>query len=148
MNEPNVKVLSGYELLEQAETPLNRDIFHETGGRLEYLYADTARFETHITVFVGERIVGIGSVEPSPDLGEPNVLWIKFVSVEEAERGNGIGRMIVEAICEYALKHGKKLHSHSFSDMGLQHLKPMIAELDARYPQCMCTCFTCTNFRS
>ena len=49
--------------------------------RLRYLYYDECKGETHLTLSLNNRIVGIGGLQTNPYI--PEELWVKHVSVEE-----------------------------------------------------------------
>ena len=138
-----IEILSPDELLERVDTePKNADLFEEVeleGGqvkrRLHYLRASEYRHQTHVTLYLDGRIVGISGLMVNP-YNEVE-LWVQHVSVEEGFRGMGLASRLVEAVYAYALEHKKKVTPSSFTQLG-QRLKHVFERLDAQHPEAAC----------
>lgn len=129
--ELRMDTLSGEELLQRALTePENMDLFKlnaEDGEirsvkdfdlgakRLRYLLYDESARETHLTLSLGNRIVGIGGVQTNPHV--PEELWVKHVSVEERHWGKGYARLILESIYAHALRNGQYVNPGRFEEL-------------------------------
>jgi len=135
--------LTREELLDKTDDPSNKDLFNVDGGsdRIRYLHWGDARGEIHFVASINRRVVGIGAVRVNPF--DDSVLWVKFVSVEAALQGNGIGKLISEAIFNYAQSERKRLHVASFSPMGKQRLLPLFHRLAVEHPELFCGCSDC-----
>jgi GNAT superfamily N-acetyltransferase len=135
----SIDVLSPARLLERIKSEkVNRDLLDNkpiNGSdlrRLHYLRADTINEQTHITLSVGSRIVGVAGVRTDPY--EASHLWVEHLSVEEKYQGRGFARNIAESIYDYALRRDQKVVPSAFSEDG-QRLKAIFNRLDKRYPQ-------------
>lgn len=136
---PKLEILSSSQLYERTQTQFaNKNLFDvklvngENVRRLHYLSEVAYHDQTHFTLSLGRRIIGVGGVQVNPY--NPSQLWMQHVSVEPQFQGNGYARQILTGIYEYAAKNNLKVVPSSFSKMG-QRLKHIHNELDARYPQ-------------
>jgi predicted GNAT family acetyltransferase len=100
--------------------------------RLHYLSDINYHDQTHFTLSLGRRIIGIGGVQVNPY--NPSQLRMQHVSVEQQYQGKGFARQILSGIYEYADRNNLKVVPSSFSKMG-QRLKHIHTELDAKYPR-------------
>lgn len=99
--------------------------------RIRYLVFSEAKHETHITAFMGEKIVGMAGLQVNPYNNQE--LWIKFVSVDPDYQGQGIARQLLGKVYEYAHEKHKNLKSSSFTDDG-ERLRHIHSELQKQYP--------------
>ncbi len=134
-----IDVLSPDELFKRVETQkVNRDLFKAKyvdgleSRRLHYLNAREALGQTHVTLSLGNRIVGIGGVRTNPY--EKSSLWVEHVSVEAKHQGKGYASRIIESIYDYALRRDQVVSPSSFSAQG-QKLKPVFSRLNEKFPQ-------------
>lgn len=134
-DEPHtfIDVLGPRALMERIKTEAaNRSLMLEGKGRLHYLNRSMLDEQTHVTLYEGKRIVGIGGLQTNPsDTGQ---IWVHHVSVEKGYQGRGYARNIIESIYDYALKRNQKVVPSSFTVEG-QKLKPVFSRLDTQYPQ-------------
>lgn len=136
---PKVEILSSNQLYERTLTQsANKNLFDvrlvngENVRRLHYLSEVSYHDQTHFTLSLGRRIIGVGGVQVNPY--DPSQLWMQHVSVESKYQGYGYARQILTSIYEYAAQNNLKVVPSSFSKMG-QRLKHIHTELDAKYPQ-------------
>ncbi len=136
---PKLEILSSNQLYERTQTQsANKNLFDvklvngENIRRLHYLSDVSYHDQTHFTLSLGRRIVGVGGVQVNPY--DQSQLWMQHVSVESQYQGLGYARQILTGIYEYAAKNDLKVVPSSFSKMG-QRLKHIHTDLDAKYPQ-------------
>jgi ribosomal protein S18 acetylase RimI-like enzyme len=77
------------------------------------------------------KIIGISELEPKPN--EPNVAWLKFISVDPAYRGQGFASKLAESVFRYAKENGLSLESSSYSPEGFQKLKALLNRYAQEY---------------
>jgi GNAT superfamily N-acetyltransferase len=72
---------------------------------------DDAADSLHVGAFVTGRLVGVATVlhEPRPSSDDAGAWRLRGVAVEEAQRGQGIGRRLVEACIAHVRAHGGTL---------------------------------------
>lgn len=135
----SIDVLGPSDLMKRiASQPSNADLLKEKlvnglpSRRLHYLSPDYVHEQTHITLSLGNRIVGIGGVRTNPS--DASQLWMEHLSVETKHQGKGYARNIIESIYDYALRRNQQVVPSSFTRDG-QRLKPIFNRLDERYPQ-------------
>lgn len=136
-NTVSIDVLGPKGLMHRVETEkANHNLFGsdlaKSERRLHFLQHDLAQEQTHITLSLGNRIVGIGGVQTNPS--NTSELWVQHVSVEARHQGKGYARNIIESIYDYALRRNQQVVPSSFTTEG-QRLKAIFSRMNDRYPQ-------------
>ena len=146
--EPDVSIeaIDDDRLEERVSTePENADLFGDgspDSERLPWLIRSTFGLDSiiygtpkgkrSIVLSLGRRIVAVAGVELNPR--DSQLLAVTHISVEPMHRGKGYGRAVVEAVYAYAVKHGKSVVPSTFTEMGLERLAKIFAQLDLRFP--------------
>lgn len=132
----SIDVLGPRGLMERIKEPANRNIFGPElvngDGRLHYLRRGSIQEQTHVTLSLGNRIIGIGGLQTNA--GQTSELWVQHISVEAKHQGKGYARNIIESIYDYALQRNQRVVPSSFTSEG-QRLKPIFGKMNARYPE-------------
>lgn len=89
--------------------------------------------EEHFIIVDDGKVLADAAVQESPYNAKE--LWIKHVQVAVPYQKQGFGRLLMEAIYRYASKYEYKLVHSSFTDDGEKYLKPIVAQLDQKYPE-------------
>ena len=88
--------------------------------------------EINFAAFVDNQIVGIVGLQKNPY--DKTNYWFMFVTILEQFKGKGIGSQLVRAAIEYAIADNCTINISSYSSEGLQRVRPVVVELDKKYP--------------
>jgi RimJ/RimL family protein N-acetyltransferase len=95
-------------------------------------YVSTQAGEFYITAVVGERIVGVISLQFNPH--NPNQVWVMGVSVDPQFQNQGIAGMLVRELFAWASGLNHEISLSSMTDQGKQYLSALIQRLKQEYP--------------
>jgi hypothetical protein len=94
----------------------------------------TSNRKQNFVLFIGQRIVGMTSVEPEPNA--PTTLSVTTVTVEEVGRWGPIhGRALLEAAYQYAFAQKMTLEPGHLTPKGIRVFQRTFAELAQKYSQ-------------
>lgn len=88
--------------------------------------------ETNIVVFDNGLPVGACGIHQSPY--NEKEIWMVFLCVIPSHKNRGIGKKLIRACAEYAAQHNKHLLISSYSEEGMQFLKPTVKCLMLEFP--------------
>lgn len=94
-------------------------------------YNDQSK-EINFAAFVDNQIVGIVGLQKNPY--DKTNYWFMFVTVLKQFKGKGIGSRLIRAAIEYAIADNCTINISSYSDEGLQRVRPVVIALDKKYP--------------
>ncbi|MBO9428670.1 GNAT family N-acetyltransferase [Sulfitobacter sp. R18_1] len=100
--------------------------------RIKYLYMDYLRNETLVVARDEGRIVGAIGLQKNPYDG--SVYWLKYVSVEEAYKNQGIASSMYEEAIKFVQNEGCQIERSSSSPDGRVYLTNVVSRLNERYP--------------
>lgn len=78
------------------------------------------------------RIIGICCVNPNTLKG-PNAIGIGYIDVHADYRNQGVGKLLVRALMQYAQKSGKAVYPGFYEPMGELYIKHVIERIANEY---------------
>ncbi|RYF13085.1 MAG: N-acetyltransferase [Oxalobacteraceae bacterium] len=105
-------------------------VFHDK--RIKYFDPPESVREIHVIAEMGDLVIGMAGMQVNPH--DTEQLWIKFISVDPAYQGRGIGKTLLRHIYLYADEHGFKMAPGSFSPEG-ERLRHLHDEWDKEFPR-------------
>ncbi|KWT98263.1 MULTISPECIES: GNAT family N-acetyltransferase [unclassified Variovorax] len=100
---------------------------------LVYFDPYTARHRSFIAAMDGEQVIGLAALkEESTRI--PGAMTITFVSVREDRRNQGVAKLLVDALFDFAEAEGKALANTQYEEEGLLYLKPALEAAASRRP--------------
>jgi len=102
--------------------------------RIKYLYYSWSAVGSEHYIYAKDNgeTIGVACLQLSPY--EKNVVWIKFVSIDERYRRMGIATEIIERIFAYAQEKDLILEPSSYSKMGSQYLPKVMKKVSSTHP--------------
>jgi len=115
----------------------NRELYnknHDMFDRIRYLLPRELEKESVYYITDDDKVIAAACVEQSPYETEKDVVWLKFVSVDNAYRQQGLATKLLTRIFEDFERNGKILHLSSYTKMGEAYLQKLILRLRKNYP--------------
>lgn len=106
---------------------------HDMFDRLKYMIPRALENESVYYITDNDKVIAAASIQQSPD--EPEVMWLKFVSVDNAYRQQGLATKLLTRLFQDFEQNGKILHLSSYTKMGEAYLKPLITKIRSNYPK-------------
>jgi predicted GNAT family acetyltransferase len=106
---------------------------HDMFDRIKYMNPRELEKESVYYITDDDKVIAAANIQQSPS--EPEVMWLKFVSVDNAYRQQGLATKLLNRIFEDFQNNGKILHLSSYTKMGEAYLKPLITRIRQDYPK-------------
>lgn len=105
----------------------NPDIF----DRIKYLLSRGLQKEDVLFCLDGKKVIGVLGIQKSPY--EKNTMWLKYVSVDEQYRNQGIAKSLLEKLYQKATKEGFTIKRSTPTEMGKKYLTNIHKKLQDKY---------------
>lgn len=102
-------------------------------GTIAFLKHDLQTRRVFLVAYHGSCPAGVASLAMDSHR-VPGAIGVSFIAVDQAFKGQGVGRFLVEAVFDLAEASGKALANTEYTAEGQLKLKPLFSRLQADYP--------------
>ncbi len=106
--------------------------FHDIYARIKYLSSNEIHGETLVAALDGPKLVGAVGLQVNPY--NEDEIWLKYISVDEDYKRQGIARELYFKAADYVDGLGKKIERSSATEDGRMYLGKIVAEIHEKYP--------------
>jgi predicted N-acetyltransferase YhbS len=130
-----ISIVSGDEVYrEEAERQVTsmREDTDSIFVRLKYVLISELSRETLVVARDKGKIVGAIGLQKSPY--EEGIYWLKYVSVEESYKNQGLATQLYEEAIKFVQSEGYQIERSSVTPDGRAYLTGVVSRLNEKYP--------------